>query len=163
MRQHTALAVAAATISFAACNVPESSFGNSCFSLDFGCQNTRGAEFYVVGFPFDKVNAVSGVYEMVPGDHATLYFISGSFGLFGAVDTVRTVKWGVTDPAVARITAGQGGSGLLVAVAPGTFSVTIDGQGPWLWACAPTQCTNITSMRVVAPPAPAVSPNRNPQ
>ena len=113
--------------------------------------------YWIAGLPYDRVSTSStALLDLLSGDSATLYLVSGN-GPSAASDTVRAVAWGVTNGAVARITPGQGGSGALVAIAPGTFGITANGLGAMMFACGASGCNMISSIRVVAPPAPRIS------
>lgn len=160
MRSHLILSFALAAGSLTACKAPEFSLGpNSCFSLDSPCgpYPPGGVVLsWIEGLPYDRVSSNAGWANLIPGDSVTLYLVSGPNGPPSA-DTVRTVTWGVTDSSVARVSPGQGGSGALVAVAPGTFKVTANGGTTFMSACIPGGCATFWEIRVVAPPAPTPS------
>jgi hypothetical protein len=163
MRSHLVVSLALAAVSVAACNVPESSFGpDFCLPLDGPCTPSPGGTasvvtYWIAGLPADRIStSVGATEELIPGDSITLHLVSGTTGPSSPSDTVRTVNWAVTNGAVARVTAGQGGSGALVAIAPGNFSLTANGGAALMFACGPLGCTMITNIRVVAPPAPSV-------
>ena len=161
MRSRLLLSFALAAGSLIACNVPESSFGSDfCFALDSSCPSS-GATFsdWIAGLPRERVGAAhpsGGFWEdLVPGDSVTLYFMSMQNGR-GLADTVRTSDWAVTNSAVARISAGEGGRGTLIAIAPGNFDLVVSGATRRMVACTATDCVTISQIRVVAPPAPSV-------
>ena len=157
MRSRLLLSFVLAAGSLTACDIP-TGLGDFCF-MDGPCEPypPRVVGYWVEGLPHDRVNfSGDGLVHLVPGDSVTLYLVSGMNGPPGA-DTVRTVTWGVTDGAVARITPGRGGSGAVVAIAPGIFKVTANGGAVLMFACIGSSCATIRDIRVVAPPAPRVS------
>jgi len=164
MRPRLLLSFALAAGSLTACNIPIDIFGpDTCF-MDGPCQtNSPGGgtvvSYWIAGLPYDRVSASStALLDLVPGDSATLYLVFGTQGPSVPSDTARGVAWAVTNGAVARITPGQGGSGALVAIAPGTFSITADGYAQMMFACGASGCNMISSIRVVAPPATTEGP-----
>lgn len=122
-----------------------------------------GVSYWIVGLPYERVSTLSTAWlDLIPADSATLYLVSGANGPSGASDTVRTVAWAVTNGEVARITPGEGGSAALVAIAPGTFSITANGSAPMMFACGASGCNMISSIRVVAPSPPTLPTGNTP-
>ena len=156
-RHLLSLALAAGSL---ACNVPESSFGpDFCLPLDGPCPTHSGGGgggtvvAWIAGLPFDRVSkSDAGWVDLIPGDSVTLHLLTGPNAPARDGDTVRVVTWEMAHGIAARITPGQGGSAALVAVAPGTFTVTADGANPYMFACGPTDCSLVWYLRVVAPP-----------
>ena len=91
------------------------------------CVPTGGQVYlmtFVTGFPASRV--VGSVGYLAPGDtvRLTVIRVSSDGGTCNARDTVRdSVRWGVSDPNVATITATPDGQGLLRARAAGAFKV----------------------------------------
>jgi hypothetical protein len=168
MRSRLLLSFALAAGSLTACDIPVEIIGPETCFMDRPCgANSYGGGTvvaqWIAGLPYDRVSTSSSdLLDLVPGDSATLYLVFGTNGPSVSSDTARAVAWAVTNGAVARITPGQGGSGALVAIAPGTFSITADGNATIMYACSLSRCNMISSIRVVAPPAPTLQPGNSP-
>jgi hypothetical protein len=163
MRSRLLFSFALAAGSLTACNIPIDIFGpDTCF-MDGPCGTYSPGggtvlSYWIAGLPYDRISTSSSdLLDLVPGDSATLYLVSGLSGPSAANDTVRAVAWAVTNGAVARITPGDGGSGALVAIAPGTFGITANGNASIMFTCGARGCNMISSLRVIAPPAPRIS------
>ena len=162
MRSRLLLSFALAAGSLTACDIPIDIFGPETCFMDGPCQTYTPAEgtvsYWIAGLPYDRVSPSSPTWlDLVQGDSATLHLVFRTYGPSEATDTVRVVAWAVTNGTVARITPGEGGSGALVAIAPGTFSITVNGNAAMMFACDAGLCSMITSIRVVAPPAPRIA------
>jgi hypothetical protein len=162
MRSRLVLSLALAAVSVAACNVPESSFGpDFCLPLDGPCPTNYGGGVqsttvsWIAGLPFERVNTTAGWVDLIPGDSVTLHLLTGPSAPQRSGDTVRVVTWAVANAAAARITPGQGGDAALVAIAPGTVTITANGGSRQMFACGPNDCWLVWNVRVVAPPTPS--------
>jgi hypothetical protein len=155
MRSRLLFSLAIAFLSLAACDTAGiGDLGSIGCPVD-GC---GPVEYWIVGLPLEKKSTAGlAQIDLAPGDSITLHYMSGKGGPLSVSDTMRTVNWGVSNTSAARITAGAGGSAALVAVAPGQFLVTVDGNTPTMWACVRTSCDLITQIGVIAPPAGRVS------
>ena len=166
MRSRLLLSFALAAGSLTACDIPIDVFGPETCFMDGPCQPYPPgavASYWIAGLPYHRVSTSSSdLLDLVAGDSATLYLVSGLSGPSAANDTVRAVAWTVTNGAVARITPGEGGSGALVAIAAATFGITANGSAPMMFACGASGCNMISSIRVVAPPAPTLQPGNSP-
>lgn len=175
MRSHLIVGFALLAGSLTACDEGpvETDF---CFNLDGNCPGSKPPPGFcwlcppdhaTVGFPLDNVDSTvvhSDGYgywgRLVVGDTVILYKVllpAGRWPPSTATDTARTVSWAVSDTAVARITAGTGGRGTLVARAAGTISVSADGENG-IWSCKGSVCLQVRQIIVAASPATRLAP-----
>lgn len=163
MRSHLLSCAALAVGTLGACGDSVVGLG-FCLNIDGNCPRSSGPidHFWIEGFPADKVGPPHptqyGAWgELIKGDSITLYLLFGA-GSGGKRDTVRSVGWTVSDTAVARIAAGTGGSGTMVAIAPGAFYVNTNNEHYRMLACRMDRtCSDIGQVRVAAPPTPRLT------
>ena len=156
MRLRLFLSSAVAAAALVACTF-DFDLGPMFCGMEGPCDSVAGfVAPWITGLPFERASiSDAGWEDLVQGDSVALYLVSGD-NPSNPRDTVRAVTWAVTDSAVARIAPGLGGSGVLVARAPGSFNITANGGVPPMFACGPSGCARINLLRVIAPPTPNV-------
>jgi hypothetical protein len=132
----------------------------ACYDIDLGCINIDGPcpgppdltpRIAITGFPpaqvdYKRSGPDGGAMGPVPiGGSVTLYAIRvpGGGAPVNVPDTVRTLRWGVSDSAVATISLRTNGGGVLTARAPGMVYVFVDGVPVTVWSCEGNGCTRV--------------------
>lgn len=139
--------------SAAAC---EYGFGDGCVMGPCGGGGDRTPVDYVIGFPREKVDVSATtsdggfVGRVRVGDSFSLVVVKGPPGgpVPSLADTVRSVAWAVSAPAVATLAGDGSGRGTFTATAPGSVRIIANGELARLWACEPNSCARVSEIEV---------------
>ena len=139
--------------SAAACDL---GFGDACVLGPCGGRGDRTPVDYVIGFPREKVDVstttADGGYvgRVRVGDSFSLVLVKGSPGgpTPSPADTVRSVAWEVSAPAVAAVAGEASGRGIFTATAPGRVRIIANGELAMLWACESNSCARVSEIDV---------------
>jgi hypothetical protein len=110
----------------------------------------------IIGIPRSVVDSSAGVVRLHVGDSLTVYAVRHVLNdpPCASRDTLRSAQWKSYGSNVTRVSAGTGGSGIVVAVSAGNSNLAVTDSagavsGGNLWSCGGNAAMYLSTVSVV--------------